>query len=212
MIKIALQEDSAEEDESEGKEGEGKPKTSHWPNAKAVGILLSKLRLPKDRETSSGRGGHRLISQKEVFQLAIAHHLVHLTHNMSDMSDHDHMSDDASLADSGDVLPADTLPPLEAHEAAGAGKPTVSCPIVGDWVLPLSEQGGITADPAFPLPYLITEIEQHSDGQFYARFLETGKYWSLAQCEKTDPPMPPNNATTPHPPLASGTSGIVAQP
>jgi hypothetical protein len=98
MIKIALQEDSEDEDEGEGEEGEVKQKPSRWANAKAVGIILSKLRLPKDRETSSGRGRHRLISQKEVLQLAIAHHLVHLTNNMSDMSDHVHMSDDTSLA------------------------------------------------------------------------------------------------------------------
>ena len=221
MIKIALQEDSEDEDEGEGEESEVKQKTSRWPNAKAVGIILSKLRLPKDRETSSGRGRHRLISQKEVLQLAIAHHLVHLTNTMSDLSDHVHMSDDTSLAEGGDVPPADTPPPHGAdgvngtHGAAGAGKTTVACPTVGDWVLPLSEHGDITADPAFPLPYLITKIEQHSDGQCYARFLETGTYWPLARCEKTDPPMPPNNATTTHPPPASGTSGtsgIVAQP
>jgi hypothetical protein len=218
MIKIALQEDSEDEDEDAAEEDEGKQKTSRWPNAKAVGIILSKLRLPKDRATSSGRGRRRLTSQKEVLQLAIAHHLVHLTNNMSDMSDHVHMSDDTSLADGGDMPPADTPPPHganganEAHGAAGVGKPAVSCPTVGDWVLPLSEHGDITADPAFPLPYLITEIEQHSDGQFYARFLETGKYWPLAQCEKTDPPMLPNNATTIHTPPASGASGRVAPP
>ena len=56
MIKIALHEDSEDEDEGEGEEGEGKQKTSRWPNAKAVGIILSKLRLPKDRETSSDEG------------------------------------------------------------------------------------------------------------------------------------------------------------
>ena len=134
MIKIALQEDSEDEDEGEGEEGEVKQKTSRWPNAKAVGIILSKLRLPKDRETSSGRGRHRLISQKEVLQLAIAHHLVHLTNNMSDMSDHVHMSDDTSLAACGDVPPADTPPPHGAngvngnHGAAGAGKPTYPVP------------------------------------------------------------------------------------
>jgi hypothetical protein len=203
MIKIALQEDSEDEDEGERDEGEVKQKTSRWPNAQAVGIILSKLRLPKDRETSSGRGRHRLISQKEVLQLAIAHHLVHLTNNMSDMSELVHLSDDTSLADGGDVPPAATPPPHGAngangvHGAADAGKPTMSCPTVGDWVLPLSAHGDITADPAFPLPYLITTIEQHSDGQFYAQFFETGKYWPLALCEKAEPPMPPNNANTP---------------
>ena len=177
MIKIALQEDSEDEDEGEGEEGEGKQKTSRWPNAQAVGIILSKLRLPKDRETSSGRRRHRLISQKEVMQLAIAHHLVRLT---------DHMSDTSNLSTCPMIPPSlmvamchlsNTPTP---HGAAGAGKPTVSCPTVGDWVLPLSAQGDITADPAFPLPYLITKIEQHSDGQCYAQFLETGKYWPLA--------------------------------
>ena len=144
MIKIALQEDSEDEDEGVGEEDEGKQKTSRWPNAKAVGIILSKLRLPKDRETSSGRARHRLISQKEVFQLAIAHHLVHLTNTMSNMSDHVHMSDEASPSDVDEVRPYDTPSPNGANGAngadgaSGASKPAMSCPAVGDRVPPLS--------------------------------------------------------------------------
>jgi len=57
-------------------------------------------------------------------------------------------------------------------------------------VLPLSEDGVIIPDDGFPPSYLITEIEQHNDGQVFARFLKTGKYWPLAQCERTNPPAP----------------------
>jgi hypothetical protein len=131
MIKIALQEDSEEEDEGEGEEGEGKQKTSRWPNAKAVGIILSKLRLPKERATSSRRGRHRLISPKEVLQLAIAHHLVHLTNTMSDMSAHVHMSDDTSLAEGGDVPPADTPPHNRANGATGSPRLPIPCAVCG---------------------------------------------------------------------------------
>ena len=131
MIKIALQEDSEDEGEGAGEEDEVKQKTARWPNAKAVGILLSKLRLPKDRETSSGRRRHRLISPKEVLQLAIAHHLVHLTNNMSDMSAHVHMSDDTPLADSGDVSPANTSPPHGANGATGSPGLPIPCAVCG---------------------------------------------------------------------------------
>jgi hypothetical protein len=101
IIKILLKEESEEEEDSSEAEEETEHKTSRWPNAQAVGLMLSKLRLPKDRETSSGRGRHRLISPKEVFHLAIAHHVVHLTNNMSDMSEAVHMSEDASPSVNG---------------------------------------------------------------------------------------------------------------
>jgi hypothetical protein len=61
---------------------------------------------------------------------------------------------------------------------------------VGDWVLPLSVEGVIIPDKEFPPPYLISKIEPGSDGALYAQFVETGKYWPLAQCERTDPPAP----------------------
>jgi hypothetical protein len=61
---------------------------------------------------------------------------------------------------------------------------------VGDWVLPLSAEGVIIPDKEFPPPYLISKIEPGSDGALYAQFVETGKYWPLAQCERTDPPAP----------------------
>jgi hypothetical protein len=105
-IKTLLQEDGEDEDEGAGDEDEGEQKTSRWPNAQAVGIILSRLRLPKDRESTHGRGRHRLISQKEVFQLAIAHHLVHLTNNMSNPSDLVHMSDEKSPGGCGDGPPS----------------------------------------------------------------------------------------------------------
>jgi hypothetical protein len=115
---------------------------------------------------------------------------------MSDMTDHVHMSDESSLADVDDVPLSEAPPSHEANGAngdsgaSGASEPAVSCPTVGDWVLPLSKDGAIIPDDGFPPPYLITEIEQHNDGQVFARFLETGKYWPLAQCERTAPPAP----------------------
>jgi Domain of unknown function (DUF3854) len=86
-----------------------------------------------------------------------------------------------------------TLAPQEAngvHGACGAHTSDAPCPVVGDWVLPLSADGVIISDQDFPPPYLITKIEQHTDGQLYAQFLESGKYWPLAQCERADPPAP----------------------
>jgi len=131
IIKILLREESEEEDEGLGDEEDTEQKTSRWPNAQAVGLMLSKLRLPKDRETSSARGRHRLISQREVFQLAIAHHLVHLADNMSDMSDHVHMSDEVFPADFGDAPFVDTP---HANGANGANSQlTATDRSVIDW-------------------------------------------------------------------------------
>jgi hypothetical protein len=92
-IKTLLAEESEGEEDAGGQEASEGEKSHGWPNPKAVGIILSKLRLPKDRETSQSRGRHRLISQVEVYQLAIAHHLVHLKNNMSDTSTLVHMSE-----------------------------------------------------------------------------------------------------------------------
>jgi hypothetical protein len=109
----------------------------------------------------------------------------------------------------------------------------------GDWCYLLSEDG-VQQNAE---PYLIASLETWSDGQQYARFYETDTGWPLAQCERADPPTSadyaaevnsdtidtagtnidettrvhdgPSNATTPHTPPASGTSGtsgIVAQP
>jgi hypothetical protein len=63
-------------------------------------------------------------------------------------------------------------------------------PAVGDWVLPLSVDGVIIPDNDIPPPYLIYNIEQGPDGLPYAMFLENGKFWPLARCEKVDPPAP----------------------
>ena len=62
---------------------------------------------------------------------------------------------------------------------------------VGEWVLPLSAEGVIIPDSEFPPPYLISKIEPGSDGALYAQFMENGKDWPLAQCERTDSPSPP---------------------
>jgi hypothetical protein len=80
----------------EGTEGPGESeerRQQSWSTPKAVGILLSRLRLPQDRDTSRGRARHRLISPREVFQLAIGHHLVYLTNTMSDTSALVHLSE-----------------------------------------------------------------------------------------------------------------------
>jgi hypothetical protein len=62
-------------------------------------------------------------------QLAIAHHLVHLTNTMSDMSDHVHMSD-AIPADSGDGPSAD-IPPNGANGATGSPGLPIPCAVCG---------------------------------------------------------------------------------
>jgi hypothetical protein len=79
-----------------------------------------------------------------------------------------------------------------------SGKPFA----VGDWVLPLSADGVIIPDAEFPPPYLIRGIEYGPDGLPYAVFLENGKYWPLAQCEKVDPPAELQASPAPPTPLS----------
>ena len=78
---------------TEGPEESEEQRRQSWPTPKAVGIILSRLRLPQDRDTSRGRARSRLISPREVFQLAIGHHLVYLTNTMSDTSALVHLSE-----------------------------------------------------------------------------------------------------------------------
>jgi uncharacterized protein DUF3854 len=108
-MQTLLREQSEEPDDAEEEGGE---KKTRWPNSKAVGIILTRLRLPKDRETEKGRSRHRLISQRDVAQLAVAHHVVRVRSNMSevrsnmsDMSEHVHMSDNASTVCDGTPPP-----------------------------------------------------------------------------------------------------------
>jgi len=86
-IKTLLAEGSDDEgegeDDAETESTDTARQTPRWPTPKAVGILLSKLRLSKDRDPSPGRARSRLVSQREVLQLAIAHHVVHLKSNLS---------------------------------------------------------------------------------------------------------------------------------
>ena len=57
----------------------------------------------------------------------------------------------------------------------------------GDWCYLLSADG-VQQNVA---PYLIASLETSPDGQQYARFYETDTGWPLAQCERTNPPLPP---------------------
>jgi phage/plasmid-associated DNA primase len=61
---------------------------------------------------------------------------------------------------------------------------------VGAWVLPLSADGVIIPDSEFSPPYLVSKIEQGSDGVLYAQFVETEKYWPLAQCVRAASQVP----------------------
>jgi hypothetical protein len=94
MVKTILTEEQEGEDETPKEQGLREvEKPQSWTNPHSIGIILSKLRLPKDRATPSVRTRYRLISQHEVFQLAIAHHLIHLKINMSETSEHVHLSE-----------------------------------------------------------------------------------------------------------------------
>jgi putative DNA primase/helicase len=57
----------------------------------------------------------------------------------------------------------------------------------GDWCYLLSADG-VRQNAE---PYLIASLEIGPDGQQYARFYETDTGWPLAQCERTNPPVPP---------------------
>jgi hypothetical protein len=75
-----------EEDTDEFQEGQGGDKsTKPWYySARSVGRLLSKLRLKEERDSSPKRERSRVTSAKDVFSLALAHHLVHLKDEMSE--------------------------------------------------------------------------------------------------------------------------------
>jgi hypothetical protein len=90
VLKRGLAEGEFEDHGSEGAEDEA----PRWVNEKSVGILLSKLRLRKSRDGTAKRTRFREISPKEVAQLVVAHHLVHLKGNMSNTSTHGHLSED----------------------------------------------------------------------------------------------------------------------
>jgi hypothetical protein len=91
--------------EDQGSDSTEENEVPKWLNNKSVGIILSKLRLKKSREENAKRSRYREISPKEVAQLVVAHHLVHMSKlvvphhlvhlkdNMSKTSGHVHMSD-----------------------------------------------------------------------------------------------------------------------
>jgi hypothetical protein len=85
--------------------------------------------------------------------------------------------------------------PASNKDCCGVADPTPggegSSIRVGDWVLPLSAEGVLIPESEFPPPYLSSKIESGSDGALYAQFMENGKDWPLAQCERTDSPSPP---------------------
>jgi hypothetical protein len=89
VLRRGIAEGEFEDQSSDGTDDEA-PK---WVNSKSVGIILSKLRLRKSRADTAKRSRFREISPKEVAQLVVAHHLVHLKNNMSNTSILVHMSE-----------------------------------------------------------------------------------------------------------------------
>jgi hypothetical protein len=70
-LKTILAEDDTRDDE---------PGDAQWYHStRSVGRILSKLRLKEDRDKSTKRERHRITSAQEILQLALAHHIVHLS-------------------------------------------------------------------------------------------------------------------------------------
>jgi hypothetical protein len=82
------------EENLDGEEGGEKEDTPpNWNNAKSIGIILSKLRFRTSREATAKRSRFRDVTPKEIAQLAVAHHLVHLSDNLSKTSIDVHSSE-----------------------------------------------------------------------------------------------------------------------
>ena len=68
---------------AEGDSGDDEDESSNWVNTRSVGRILSKLRLQEQRGDAPKRERFRVINPKEIAQLALAHHLVHLSEETS---------------------------------------------------------------------------------------------------------------------------------
>jgi Domain of unknown function (DUF3854) len=68
---------------TEADDGTDDEEPSTWVNARSVGRILSKLRLQEERGEPPKRERYRHVVPKDVAQLALAHHLVHLSDETS---------------------------------------------------------------------------------------------------------------------------------
>jgi Domain of unknown function (DUF3854) len=81
---VEVLKDIVTEEQGEGAPVEGEDDESFaWMNARSIGKILSKLRIKRERDLSRTRGKFRLITPLEIAQLAIAHHLIHLSNKTS---------------------------------------------------------------------------------------------------------------------------------
>jgi len=84
----AMHAEDDEENDHEGDEpGERQASTPWYHSARSVGKALSKLRLKEERGEPPKRE-NRLVTRKEILQLALAHHIVHLSEETSITSTH----------------------------------------------------------------------------------------------------------------------------
>lgn len=119
-VKAILEEEGEGTDAEESQE-EGR-NTRQWVNPQTVGILLSRLRLPKDRDTSRTRDRRRLASQVDIYKLAMAYHVVRVSSNMSDTSAHVHLSDDEQRSDTSPTAP--DSPHVHVSDVSAGGEIT----------------------------------------------------------------------------------------
>jgi Domain of unknown function (DUF3854) len=84
----AIQSEGGEEaEDEEGEPGEEQSSKPWYHSSRSVGRLLSKLRLKETRDPSQKRERYRVTSAKDIFHLALAHHIVHIQHGASEPSD-----------------------------------------------------------------------------------------------------------------------------
>jgi Domain of unknown function (DUF3854) len=95
---------TAEQGEGEAVEGEDDDALA-WINARSVGKILSKLRFKRERDLSRKRGKFRLITPLEIAQLAIAHHLIHLSEKTSEGGASEETSETSRNVQTSDACP-----------------------------------------------------------------------------------------------------------
>jgi Domain of unknown function (DUF3854) len=86
-LKAIQAEEGEEADDEEGEPGEEVASKPWYHSSRSVGRLLSKLRLKEDRDPSHKRERYRMTSPKDIFHLALAHHIVHIQPQTSEPND-----------------------------------------------------------------------------------------------------------------------------
>jgi hypothetical protein len=86
-LKAIQAEEGEEADDKEGEPGEEGASKPWYHSSRSVGRLLSQLRLKEDRDPSQKRERYRMTSAKDIVHLALAHHIIHIQPQTSELDD-----------------------------------------------------------------------------------------------------------------------------